>query len=202
MAWSPTGELWVLRSGVAHTPVAGGRSLDLGFMATSGGGSRPTLSVVGKATSKSVDSGRTPANRVIPPSEMSDVALCRLIQRSLTSDLLKGEYANLGSLSPVAGHCYVASEAYYWLRGGKEAGYVSMHQVHEGVSHWWVKNPVGKIIDPTSAQFVRPVDYAKGRPYAFICPTSPPHPSARAVVLMERVRAAMEVSGRGTEMAR
>ena len=51
--------------------------------------------------------------------------LARAIAAVLTPDLLKPGYG------PKA-HCYVASEAYFHLRGGKAAGFKPMTQRHEG----------------------------------------------------------------------
>ena len=111
--------------------------------------------------------------------------LARAIRSVLSPDLLKPEYraGNVGN--PSFGHCYVASEAYYHLRGGKAAGFKSMHISHEGASHWWLKGPNGEIYDLTADQFKTVVPYEKGDYVGFLTA----QPSKRAQVVIDRVRA-------------
>jgi hypothetical protein len=102
-----------------------------------------------------------------------------LIKQFLTKDLLKPQYRGF---HPLSGHCYVASEAYYHLRGGKAAGLHAVNLKHEGVSHWWVEDNE-RIVDITAAQFSSQVPYEKGRRRGFLTKK----PSKRAQVVIDRV---------------
>jgi hypothetical protein len=95
--------------------------------------------------------------------------LARAVRAGLTPDLLKPEYR--GSKRPFAGHCYVATEAYYHLVGGKAAGLTRFHIKHEDASHWWLLDLRGRVIDLTAEQFKTPVPYERGRRRAFLPPT-------------------------------
>lgn len=99
------------------------------------------------------------------------------ILKNLSPDLLKKGYE--GS-HPLSGHCYVASEAYYHLSGEK----LTPHTVkHEGVTHWYLIDKNGEIIDLTKEQFETSPDYTKGRGRGFLTK----RPSKRALILMERI---------------
>jgi hypothetical protein len=117
----------------------------------------------------------------------------RAIRANLTPDLLAGEYracATSGPYNPVAGHCAVATEALYFMLGGKAAGYTPMNVRHEGVSHWYLRTPDGRYLDPTADQFDTPVDYASGRGRGFPTPRqghAEPPPSKRAATLLQRL---------------
>src|ERR1039457_5634568 len=51
--------------------------------------------------------------------------------------LLETKY--MGNPRPYAGHCYVASEVYYHLSGGKAAGLKACGlKLSPKVQHWWV----------------------------------------------------------------
>lgn len=103
------------------------------------------------------------------------------VQQALTADLLKPEHRN--GAHPLAGHCYVASEALYHLLGGSASGWKPMNLQHEGTSHWFLKRP-GEILDPTADQFKTPVPYGEARGRGFLTK----NPSKRARVVMQRVK--------------
>lgn len=69
------------------------------------------------------------------------------------------------------GWCYVASEAIYYLSGGKSAGIKPMQASIEvdgqQVSHWWIQDEDGSVVDATAAQFDFPFPYEKGRGCGF-----------------------------------
>ena len=122
----------------------------------------------------------------------------RTIRANLTPDLLAGEYRACAATHPVAGHCSVATEALYFMLGGKAAGYTPMNVRHpvkgnaSGVSHWYLRTPDGRYLDPTSDQFDTPVDYASGRGRGFPTPRqghAEPPPSKRAATLLQRLGA-------------
>lgn len=106
--------------------------------------------------------------------------LANQIKENLTPDLLKARYRN--NPRPYAGYCYVASEAYYHLRGGKEAGLTPMNCKWEGVSHWWIDDN-GEVVDITAEQFITPVDYSLGKGRGFLTK----EPSKRAQEVIRRI---------------
>ena len=87
---------------------------------------------------------------------------------------------------PTAGACYVASEAIFHLAGGKEAGLRPVRAFHEGVSHWWLEDTDGNVIDATADQFDEPVPYSEGKSGGFLTKK----PSKRALALMGRINGA------------
>jgi hypothetical protein len=103
------------------------------------------------------------------------------IRAALTPDLLKDEYRD--NPRPYAGHCYVASEVYYHLRGGKEAGLKAVGLEHEGAQHWWLEDNLGNVIDLTSEQFATSVPYERGRGRGFLTK----QPSKRAQTVIDRL---------------
>lgn len=107
-----------------------------------------------------------------------DIATC------LSDDLLHKDYKAQKKGNALAGHCYVASEALYWL-GAKEKGYTPHFVAFSESRHWYLKNKEsGEILDPTADQFNRPVPYQNGRAIGFLTNA----PSKRAAVLIDRVK--------------
>ncbi len=102
----------------------------------------------------------------------------------LTEDLLKPKYR--GSTIPAYGHCYVASEALWWLLDGSWEPWYGYDR--DGATHWWLRKPTGIILDPTAVQYtsrgVRPPYNRMARRAAFMTK----EPSKRAKVLMKRLR--------------
>lgn len=83
-----------------------------------------------------------------------------------------------GHPNPLAGHCYVASEALYHLLGDD---WKPEHVNHEGASHWYLRHrETGEILDVTAGQFDTPVPYDLGRGRGFLTR----EPSKRASILM------------------
>ena len=114
---------------------------------------------------------------------MSAVSIRKRIVASLTDDMRRAPYK--GHRNPLRGHCYVASEAYYHIAGGKNAGLKPMFVSHEGAPHWFLLAANGSVIDLTAGQFRTPVPYWKAKGKGFL--TS--KPSARAAELIRRVAA-------------
>ena len=100
----------------------------------------------------------------------------------LTDDLRRAPYK--GQRNPLRGHCYVASEALFHLRGGKAAGLKPMFIQHEGAPHWFLADTKNReILDLTAGQFKTPVPYhlAQGKGFLTL------KPSKRAAELIRRV---------------
>jgi hypothetical protein len=62
---------------------------------------------------------------------------------------------------PLAGLCYVLTEAFYHMHG-KRLGLKPVRARYYGVCHWWLETRSGRVIDLTAAQFTRPYPYHKG----------------------------------------
>src|SRR5690606_29708750 len=83
-----------------------------------------------------------------------EAKLLRQIQQALSFDLLNGNLRE--DIAPTEhytrGHCYVASEAFYYLHG-KRAGYDPRGRDY----HWWLEHrDTGAIVDPTLPQLDGP----------------------------------------------
>ena len=103
------------------------------------------------------------------------------VRETLSPDLLKPEYEDAGH--PMAGHCYVASEALYHLLGGKASGLTPARIRHEGSMHWFLRLPGGFVLDPTADQFDTPVPYDDARGSGFLTRA----PSRRTQRLLRRL---------------
>lgn len=110
-----------------------------------------------------------------------------LVIDNLTDDLLTPKYRRMkknSKLPNTFGHCYVASEAAYYMLGGKEEGWKPMHMTHLGASHWFLKHETGYILDLTHSQFKVPLDYSEARGMGFLTK----EPSKRTKKLLIRIR--------------
>jgi hypothetical protein len=105
----------------------------------------------------------------------------------LTDDLRRSPWR--GSPNPMAGHCYVASEALFHLLGGKMSGWTPQTMTVNDVVHWFLRHEDGRILDPTFDQFDHPLDYDEGRGRGFLTR----QPSKRAA---EAIRRFLENVGR------
>ncbi|MBX9666071.1 MAG: hypothetical protein K2X93_00575 [Candidatus Obscuribacterales bacterium] len=112
------------------------------------------------------------------------------IVASLTPDLVLPEFRFLQEKSPLGGHCYAATEAMYYMLGGRDSGYMPASVMHEGTKHYFLKKRQEKDgkappIDLTAGQFKTPVPYEKGRGSCY----RQTKPGKRAAVLIERAEA-------------
>lgn len=105
-----------------------------------------------------------------------------LIIKNLSADLLHPQFKN--SKSKVAGHCYVASEAYYHLLGGKDSGLKPMFLKVNNIPHWFLKDSNNKIIDLTAKQFNCQIPYENAVGKGFLTK----NPSKRAQILIARIK--------------
>jgi hypothetical protein len=108
--------------------------------------------------------------------------LAQAIQTVMTPDLLKPKYRH--STAPLAGHCYVTTQTYFHLMGGKEAGYEVYHIQMGDDIHWFLLKLPNEIIDLTASQFERPVPYPEGVHGGFLTN----YPDERAQIVIERLR--------------
>ena len=68
---------------------------------------------------------------------------------------------------PTTGYCYVVAEVvYHYL--APEGCRPHVMKTGENETHWFLKCPDGKVIDPTDDQFDKPVDYSQGKPQNFL----------------------------------
>lgn len=95
-------------------------------------------------------------------------------------DLRAAAYAGR---APLAGHCYVASEALYHAAGGASGPWKPETVRHEGGVHWYLRHRTrGHVLDLTAEQFTAPPPYAEGRGRGFLTK----QPSRRAAELLRR----------------
>jgi hypothetical protein len=113
----------------------------------------------------------------------------KVVQACLTDELRQRRYR--GDPNPLRGHCSVASEAVYFLLGGKKAGWTPTTIKVGDEVHWYLKNRQGKVIDPTAGQFACELDYGPGRGRGFPTPrqgAAQPPPSKRAAKVISCAR--------------
>lgn len=109
--------------------------------------------------------------------------LTKKIRQNLSKELLSGKYHNL-SHHPLAGHCYVASEAAHHLLKRIGVHSTPMQATVDGISHWWLRLDDGSVLDITSDQFDDPAPFYKvGKGKGFLTKK----PSKRAQILIDRV---------------
>ena len=108
--------------------------------------------------------------------------LVELIRGSLNDELRKPKYK--GNPNPMAGHCYVASETFYHLSGGKER-FVPMVMRVLGDTHWFLKCRVtGEVIDLTADQFDFKIDYSLAKGSGFLTL----NPSKRTLKVIDMIK--------------
>lgn len=116
--------------------------------------------------------------------------LIAAIQKNLTPDLINNKFwLARNKLNPMAGHCYIASEAYFHLAGETVGPCVlkvnlGTKKFPEWSTHWFLETPMGVVIDITAAQFKRKLEYSLAKRCGFLTKG----PSKRAQVLIERVK--------------
>jgi len=107
--------------------------------------------------------------------------LIKRIQSVLEPSLLKKGYEGSHRLS---GHCYAASEALYHALGGQDSEWFPVRaRDDENITHWWLENEEGEILDPTHEQYTeqeKTPPYAHGRRGGFL--TKEPSKRARKIL--------------------
>lgn len=151
----------------------------------------------------------------MPKRPLTFAEIKRAIISSLSPDLLEKKYRE--QLTPddpaETGHCAVASEAFYHIAGGKQAGFIptvagyaadgkgtmkfgsereeALRKGWRKESHWWIMGPkdgmrgAGARFDVTIGQFPEPFPYEKGHNTGFMQPKQ--IASKRAQIVIDRV---------------
>lgn len=107
--------------------------------------------------------------------------ITRKIKANLSPDLLTPYWRNK-AVGPVDGHCYVATECFYYLYGKDNGWKPKCYRNDEGDSHWWCEKD-GVVLDITAEQFEHYEHYDKGHGQAFMS-----HPSKRCRELTRRIQ--------------
>jgi hypothetical protein len=128
-----------------------------------------------------------PTTQEKPPVLAPADKLKREVQAALTDDLTAPRYQD--GIGRFDGHSYVAAEAYWHLAGGRESGLQPMQLKRDGVSHWWLRDGKGRVIDLTLARGEKSsFPYQDGTPRSFRY--TPKGMSNRAATVAERVEGA------------
>jgi len=108
----------------------------------------------------------------------------------LTDELLPLKYKDVERSSNVEGHSYASTEALFYLLGGKSSGLepqvATFEKNGENVTHWWLKDEQGKILDPTADQFYttgQNPPYEVGKNEGFLTKA----PSKRSLSIINRI---------------
>lgn len=112
---------------------------------------------------------------------MINPATVRGILSNLTDDLRRAPWK--GNPNPLAGHCYVASEALYHSLGDR-VDWTPCTVRHEGAVHWFLRHRDGRIADLTAGQFLTIPDYSSGRGRGFLTR----QPSKRTQVVLDKLQ--------------
>ena len=110
------------------------------------------------------------------PSAQELEALRLRIVAQLDPSMLKPPYDKEWTPeNPTYGFCSIASEAAWFILGGKEAGWVANNvREEDGSTHWWLEHQSGLRFDPTAEQYYKANDVPpyergiKGRPGGFM----------------------------------
>ena|SRR5271157_92648 len=111
--------------------------------------------------------------------------LINKIINNLSDDLLKSKYRHIENKNKFTGHCYVATEALYYLMSEEDRIIFkpAILKVNND-THWFLKNKLtGEIIDITKNQFEFELDYVKSKNKFFLTNK----PSKRAQILINRI---------------
>ncbi len=129
------------------------------------------------------------------------ILLINKIKANLTPDLLKKEYRDSNKNNPMFGHCYVATETLFHMLydvNKSDDNFFVFNGVNDNefkphygkddnnITHWWLQNSEGKILDITSEQYTsfnKVPPYKNGRKGYFLTK----YPSKRAKKLIERI---------------
>lgn len=119
--------------------------------------------------------------------------ILKAIENSLTPDMLKPKLRKQWQphYPKTWGHCFIATEAAYYLFGGKKSDYIPyVLKYPDGNSHWWLMNDYCHVIDPTIKQIEQPFPYCSGRRRLFVANHTP---SKRTKELIKIVKQALKI---------
>ena len=107
------------------------------------------------------------------------------IINNLDDSFLKKRYLNIPNKNKYTGHCYIATEAlYYLLPDNERKKYKPAILKVNGDTHWFLYNSQDNIIlDPTKNQFNFELDYTKMKNHAFLTTK----PSKRTLRLINNI---------------
>jgi hypothetical protein len=108
-----------------------------------------------------------------------------VILDSLDDTFLKPIFLKIPNRSKLTGHCYVATEAlYYLLSDDDKLIYRPAVLKIDNITHWFLKNKINNtIIDITKSQFNFELDYAAAKNCAFLTQ----YPSKRTLRLINKI---------------
>lgn len=108
-----------------------------------------------------------------------------IIVKNLNDDLLKKKYRGIKNRNIYSGHCYVATEAlYYLINDDERKNYIPSTIKINDITHWFLINKkTNEIIDITKKQFDFELDYSKSRNRFFLTN----RPSKRTLILINRI---------------
>lgn len=102
------------------------------------------------------DAEGQPPPKTAPSAETLET-LRKSIVSALDPSMLRPPYDGQWSAqNPTYGFCSIASEAAWFLLGGKEAGWVAYNaRDTDNSTHWWLEHTSGLRFDPTADQYYR-----------------------------------------------
>lgn len=128
--------------------------------------------------------------RTFSAKELSD--FIQTNESILTPDLLKPQWAKINRASGIhtTGHCYAASEALFYLLGGKDKSPYRPKRIKiDNGNHWFLQHQsTGEILDPTSTQFPDGIDYNLAIGCGFM------QQSLRSKTIIDRVKTFLNVN--------
>lgn len=101
--------------------------------------------------------------------------IIKRIKRALESNMSLAYAKHKEGHHPLSGMCYIASEAYYHIEG-KKLGMRPKRAKYKGMSHWWLEDKGGNVLDITKEQFDFEFPYKIGKFSSFLTK----YPSKRA----------------------
>lgn len=126
------------------------------------------------------------------PSRPEEARIARAVQASLRVEDLQKLYRDKhasSSCDAFTGHCFVATNAFWHLMGGRDGPYKPLHVGVLGDSHWFlVDKRDGSVVDLTASQFSVPVPYKQGIGMGMQGPQRDTLPTARAAKVIDRAR--------------
>lgn len=111
--------------------------------------------------------------------------LINIIIETIDDSFLKPQYRKIVNRNKFTGHCYVATEAlYYMLTDEEKSQYKPAIMKVNNITHWVLRNTLnGNIIDITREQFDFDLNYSTLKNAAFLTRL----PSKRTQILLNKI---------------